>query len=122
MDCAMMFYDSPCIIAQAKTTGKIHGVGHHTGEYAMAVKWFERDVSDPERRTFHLGNGPVECFNCSDLRAISIQMAKLPMPKPVDVRKRSARVRGLAPPETIQIEQRWKLPAATESKILQANW
>ena len=43
----------------------------------VCIYRYERDACDPERRTFHLGDGPVEIFNCVDLRLAKFKMTKL---------------------------------------------
>jgi hypothetical protein len=43
----------------------------------VCIYRYERDACDPERRTFHLGDGPVEIFNCIDLRLAKFKMTKL---------------------------------------------
>ena len=121
------FYDAPCIVEQAKfpaprASGQIHGIGFHNGEYAMAIRWYEQDMSDSQRRTFHLGDGPVEIFNCCDLRSSKLKLRKLPMPREIEVHsRRSARVAG-APPLKIQNNQRWEISPEDENRILAALW
>lgn len=116
-----MSYLSECIVAEAKKNGKLHGVGCHPGEVLLAVRWYERDESDNERRTFHLGDGPVEVFNSADLRLSKFNLEKLRMPQPAVQKRGSARLVGGAAPKAAEA-QRWRLPHTLETKILTANW
>lgn len=62
-------------IQHYKSQGILNGVNFKAGEYAIAVKWLERDVADPDRLTFaksaeaYSSENPRDIFNSCSLRS-----------------------------------------------------
>ncbi len=50
------------------------GTRFDAGDHIVAVRWYERVTTDPERRTFEIGGDEVCFFNSTELRCRNVQM------------------------------------------------
>ena len=103
---------SPCCKKFTDATPKnLYGTRFNTGDYMVAVQWYERltESGDGERREFIRGTRMIDVFNSTELRLVGFRM---------EVIGALARKNDGDEPDPEEARIKWKLPRDSEAQAL----
>lgn len=105
---------------------KINGTAFTRGDYAIAIRWMERDESDAEARLafMYSESADIGVLNATEIRAYDFKMEKSAVPVPVQKSTRSSRRKSKAKPlkpQTLQ-DGTYCMTPAFDKFVLGQNW
>ena len=99
---------SPCCKKYTDPPKTLYGTRFNTGDYMVAVQWYERltESGDGERREFIRGPRMVDVINSTELRLVGFPMNAI------------GAFPALAVNDDPEARQKWKLPREVEAEAL----